>query len=222
MTPLPSLRFLRRAPQGIAPDAPRPALGVLGGTFNPITRAHLALAQHAQKPFHLNEVLFVLPEQLPHRQPEAAGFDDRVAMLQAALAPCPHFSLGVSTHGLFLDIARALAPHYPPDAHLFFLVGADAAERILLWDYPDRAAALREMFERFDLVVARRQGELRWPEDPHLAPFVARLHALEMPANYQGISASRVREACRKGESLEALVPPAVAAYIRDKNLYLR
>lgn len=222
MNPLPSLRLLRRAPQGIPPRATRPALGVLGGTFNPVTQAHIALARHAQNSFQLDEVLFVLPEQLPHRQPEETSLDDRVAMLQAAIAPCPQFSLGVCTHGLFLDIACALAPHYSRDTRLFFLTGADAAGRILLWDYPDRAAALREMFERFDLVVARRQGELGWPEDPQLAPFASHFHALELPAEYQNISASRVRDAVRQGESLEELLPAAVGAYIQRKNLYRR
>lgn len=216
-----SLRFVRRAPEGIAPDAARLALGVLGGTFNPVTCAHIALAEQAQQSFELDEVLFVLPEQLPHRQPEEASFDDRAAMLRAALASHPHFSLGISSHGLFLDIARALQPHYPRDLRLLFLSGADAAERILRWQYPDREAALREMFDRFALVIARRAGELRWREDPQLAPFAARLHALEMPPEYQDVSASRVREACRQGESLEGLVPPVVVAYIRGKKLYV-
>lgn len=214
------MRFLRRAPQGIEPTASRAALGVLGGTFNPVTRAHLALAEQAQKTFNLGEVLFVLPERLPHRAPEEASLADRVGMLEAALAPYPHFSLAVSTHGLFLDIARALASHYPFDVRLLFLVGADAAERILLWNYPDREAALREMFERFGLVVARRSGELRWPEDPLLGRFASQLYALEMPAEVEGISATRVREAARRGEPLMLLVPPAVEAYIREKKLY--
>lgn len=218
----PFLRLYRRAPHGIPPAAASPTLGVLGGAFNPVTEGHLALARQAQKSLLLDEVLFVLPEQLPHRQPEEASFADRLAMLEVALLPSPRFSLATSTHGLFLDIARALEPHYPPATRLFFLIGSDAAERILRWDFPDQEASLREMFSRLALVVAGRAGKRGWPQDPQLAPFASCLHTLEMPLEYQHLSASRVREACQQGQTIEGLVPAAVAAYIREKNLYTR
>ncbi|MBI4462712.1 MAG: nicotinate-nicotinamide nucleotide adenylyltransferase [Acidobacteria bacterium] len=195
---------------------------MLGGTFNPVTCAHLALAQQALRTLKLDEVLFALPERLPHRAPREASLEQRLAMLAAALEPYRQFSLAVCSHGLFLDIARALEPHYPSGVRLYFLIGSDAAERILLWDYPDREAALKEMFARFSLVIARRAGELRLPSDPHVAAFSSRLHTLEMPAEYENLSASRVRAACRQGESLEEMVPPVVADYIREQNLYQR
>ena len=220
MESAPVLRFIRRAPQGIAATGGKAALGVLGGTFNPVTCGHLALADQAQKHFQLDEVLFVLPARLPHREPREASLEDRLAMLELALQPYPRYSLAVSTHGIFLDIARALESHYPRDARLRFLIGADAANRILRWDYLDRKEALREMFHRFELVIARREEELRLPDDPELAPYRSRIHALEMPAECQRISSTQVREICRQGQSLEGLVPADVVTYIRTRNLY--
>jgi len=215
------LRFVRTAPEGITTSTQQPRLGVLAGTFNPVTCAHLSLAEQARTQFALAEVLFVLPEQLPHRQPDEASLEDRLAMLALALTPCPYFSLAVCTHGLFIDIARALVPHYPQGTRFFFLLGADAADRILLWDYPDREATLTEMFARFDLVIARRAGKLAWAKDPLVEHFRNQLHRLEMPLNYQSLSSTAVRAAVRRGDPIDALVPPGVADYIRNHQLYL-
>ncbi len=220
MESAPALRFIRRAPRGIVATGGKAALGVLGGTFNPVTSGHLALANQAQEHFQLDEILFVLPARLPHREPREASLEDRLAMLELALQPYPCYSLAVSTHGIFLDIAQALESHYPREARLLFLIGADAANRILLWDYPDRKEALREMFHRFELAIARREGELQLPNDPELAPYRARIHTLEMPTEVQRISSTRVRELCGQGKSLEGLVPAEVASYIRTRNLY--
>ena len=53
------MEFFRRA-------AGRPnRLGILPGTFNPVTVAHLALAHAALR--HVDEVVFVLPRVFPHK-----------------------------------------------------------------------------------------------------------------------------------------------------------
>lgn len=216
----PELRWVRRAPAGLRPSTPQPRLGVLGGTFNPVTRAHLALAEAARRDFSLGEVLFVLPRQLPHRAPEEAAVGDRLALLQAALDRHDRFSLAVCSHGLFVEMMEALAPHYPADTRVYFLTGSDAAERILGWDYADGEKGVAEMFARFDLIVAERAGTAALPADPRLAPFRAQIHALRLPLDVQEISATRVRERLRAGKSIAELVPPPVADVIRRRSLY--
>src|SRR5919202_1815572 len=100
------MEFFRRA-------RVRPAqLCVFPGTFNPPTRAHLALARAAV--LHADEVLFVLPRVFPHKRYEGAGFADRVRMLEAAAAE-PRFSIAASESGLFIDIARECHETYGAD-----------------------------------------------------------------------------------------------------------
>jgi nicotinic acid mononucleotide adenylyltransferase len=92
------MEFFRRA-------AARPGrLGVLAGTFNPPTRAHLALAQAALG--CADEVVFVLPRAFPHKAYGGASFEDRVRMLAAAVGDEPRFSIAASGAGLFIEIAR--------------------------------------------------------------------------------------------------------------------
>lgn len=218
----PTLRWVRRAPRGIHPEHKHPRLGVLGGTFNPVTRAHLLLAATAAREFDLAEVLFILPEALPHRAPREATVEQRLALLQAAVAPYERFSIAVCSHGLLLEMAQALVAHYPEDVKVYFLLGDDAARRILLWDYAHPEAALAEMFARFDLIVASRAGQLAIPRHTRLDPFRAQIHSLELPADCQQISATAVRERIRAGEAIDDLVPSAVARAIARQGLYRR
>lgn len=218
----PSLRWVRRAPRGLRPGEKPARLGVLGGTFNPVTRAHLELAATASREFALEEVLFVLPASLPHRAPEEATLEQRLALLETALAPHDHFSLAVCSHGLFLEMAQALAPEYPDTVKVYFLVGSDAGERILLWNYADPEKTLAEMFVRFDLIVASRAGRLSIPRDPRLEPYRSQIHRLELPTACRTISATAVRERLRAGEAIDAFVPREVAEAIRRAGLYRR
>jgi nicotinic acid mononucleotide adenylyltransferase len=103
-------------------------LGILPGTFNPVTVAHLALAQAAAS--CVDEVLFVLPRVFPHKEYSGATFGERVELLCLALASFPHFSIAASDRGLFLDIADECRAVYGATVRLTFLCGRDAAERI--------------------------------------------------------------------------------------------
>src|SRR5438105_1593079 len=88
------IEFFRRAPV-----LPR-RLGILPGTFNPPTRAHLALARAAEA--QVDEVLFVLPREFPHKAYEGASFEERIEMLRLAVDGEPRFSIASTDAGLFI------------------------------------------------------------------------------------------------------------------------
>ncbi len=192
------MEFLRRA------EGRPSALGVLAGTFNPPTRAHLALASAALPA--AGEVLFVLPRRFPHKQYEGASFEDRIEMLKLAAAHEPRISIASTDSGLFIDVARACRREYGADVRLLFLCGSDAAERIVNWDYGS-AGAFAKQLEEFELLVASRGGDYRPPPE-----YRARIHALELAEDVGTISATEVRERIRRGEPWRHLVPEAIAA----------
>ena len=194
------IELVRRA-QGV----PR-RLGILPGTFNPPTRAHLALARAATA--HVDEVLFVLPREFPHKAYAGASFSERMDMLQLA-ADDPRYSIASTEGGLFIEIARECRAAYG-DAALSFLCGRDAAERIVNWDYGD-PAAFAAMLDEFDLRVAARGGTYRPPE--HLA---TRIHTLAMESGYDDFSATDVRRRIGRGEQWEHLVPEAIIPLVRQ------
>lgn len=216
------MSWLREAPEGIgARGLMKGRLGVLSGTFNPPTRAHLALAAAAVRRVRLEEVLFVLPEQPPHKQELAATFAERAEMLRLAVTAESRFSAATVGPGLFLDIHRAVAPHYPTDVRMFFLAGRDAGERILLrWPYDDPRAALRAMFQRFDVVIASRGGPFAVEGHPALAPYAGKIHRLDLGTEYEKISATRARECLAAGRAAGRFLAAEVEAFIRARGLY--
>jgi nicotinic acid mononucleotide adenylyltransferase len=130
-------------------------------------------------------------------------------MLSAAIHRNEPISVAASTGGLFVEIAAECRAAYGPDVTLSFLCGRDAAERIAGWDYgtPD---ALPAMLRQFDLLVAARQGDYAPPAELRTS-----VRRLELPGEFDHVSASEVRARIASGEPWEHLVPPEVHAHVR-------
>lgn len=228
--------FMLHNPGPVNPDVPRfevfvPAqagpppsngrLGVLGGAYNPITRAHLLLARYSREQCKLDEIIFVLPKILPNKPLVGVSVEQRFEMMRLGISGIPYISLGVCSHGLFLDICLALQQIYPQKPEIFFITGRDAAERILTWCYDDPAAALAEMFAVLQLLVFERKGKLQLPENPLIQKYLNRIHTLEMEENLDKVSSTEVRQRMSEGRSIGELVPTEVAVYIQKNSLYL-
>ena len=196
------MEFFRR------PAAEPHRLGILSGTFNPPTRAHLALGEAALEV--VDEVLFVMPRVLPHKTYEGVGFADRLRMLETAISDHPRFSLAATERGLFIDIARECRVALGPKAALAFLCGRDAAERVVNWDY-GRPGAFLEMLQEFELLVAARKGSFQIPEG-----MASRIHHLPAAAEYDAVSATEVRRRIQCGEPWEDLVPARIVPLVRQ------
>jgi nicotinate-nucleotide adenylyltransferase len=177
-------------------------LGVFPGSFNPVTVAHMALAEGALAV--VGEVVFILPRKFPHKTYGGASFEQRVELLGMALEGEPRYSVAASERGLFTEIAGECREAYGADIRLSFLCGRDAAERVANWDHGKRGTYV-EMLQEFDLLVAARGGEYHPPEN--LVNSCARL---ELSGAWDQVSASEVRTRIGRGEPWEHLVPAAV------------
>ena len=142
---------------------------------------------------------------MPHKDYEGVGFEERLRLLERAVAEHPRFAAAATDGGLFLEIARECREAYGRDVEIAFLCGRDAAERIVGWKY-ERPEMLEEMFEEFSLLVARRQGEYVAPE--HLEP---RIRCLDIDPAWDAVSATEVRERIASGSEWRQLVPEAIA-----------
>jgi nicotinate (nicotinamide) nucleotide adenylyltransferase len=192
--------FLNRATRKPA------SLGILPGSFNPLTRAHLALAEAALAV--VDEVVLILPTTFPHKTFEGADFEQRTAML-AAVDRHPRLAAATSQGGLFLEIAEECRAAYGQDTALAFVCGRDAAERVVSWPYDDPGSVQR-MLRAFELLVASREGRYQPPE--HLRD---RVRQLELPTAFSEISATEVRRRNRQGRAWEDLVPEAIVPLVR-------
>ena len=177
-------------------------LGILAGSFNPPTCAHVALMEAAAP--QVDEILCVIPRVFPHKLYHGATLDDRLRMLEAIEPKGVPLSIGVAERGLFIDIARECREAYGTETRLAFLCGRDAAERIVEWDYGE-PGAIERMLKEFSLLVAARHGQYQPP--PHLAHRIA---LLNMCGVWNEVSSTEVRERVRRGEAWEEMVPAAI------------
>lgn len=190
--------------QLIVPPARTPSkLALLAGSFNPPTRAHIAMAQAALSV--VDQVLFVLPACFPHKSWEGATPQQRLEMLRLISAPRNSFGVATAEGGLFVEIAREARELFPA-AELCVLCGRDAAERIVGWDYGEPGAIARQLQE-FRLLVAPRGGCYQPP--PELAHAIQNL-ALEA---YDEFASTRVRARC---EGWRDLVPEEISHLVEE------
>ena len=195
------MEFLLRAGVSVS------RLGILAGTFNPITVAHIALGR-AALPL-VDEVVFVIPRVLPHKKFTGASFEQRVEMLHAALCGQPGFSAAAVNGGLFVEIAEECRAAYRDAVQLSFLCGRDAAERVAGWDYGS-PLAFSGMLRRFDLLVAARGGEYTASAECRAA-----VRPLDLKGDFDHISATEVRKRIATGQPWEELVPEEAVELIR-------
>ena len=203
------LRFFKGGPLGHG------RVGVLPGAFNPVTNAHIALAEASIEQHRLDQIIFLLPEVFPHKAYVGASFEERLALLHAALSDKPRWAIASSDRWLFVEIAKAVQDDCGPDADIHLICGRDAAERIVNWDYgdgPDFAKQLRQ----FQMLVGSRGAGYHIP-----ARYQGRIHRVELPLWLSEVSATAVRQAVIRNEAWEQLVPAAVADEIVRRKLYL-
>ena len=190
-------------------------VGILGGSFDPVHNAHLALARSAVQALALDELLWIPAGRPWQKQRELAPAGDRVAMLRLAIAGEGRFSLELC------EIERA-APSYTietldemqrrrPGVRWFLLLGQDQLANLPTWH------RWRELLTRVTLAVANRAGET--PRLP--AELSAREVTLsEVPLPALAISSTDIRARVAAGREIDALVPVPVARYIDAHGLY--
>jgi nicotinate-nucleotide adenylyltransferase len=182
-------------------------IGVLAGSFNPPTVAHLELAKSASASVDL--IVFAVPRAFPHKEYSGATIEQRIEMLDASGLAIP-YAVASTEHGLFIDIAREFRLHYGLETQLSFICGRDAAERILDWDY-GREGVVEQMMREFELLVAPRRGHFTPPER-----FTSRIQVLNLSNGHEAVSSTEVRERIARGEPWEHLVPEKIRERVRE------
>jgi nicotinate-nucleotide adenylyltransferase len=194
------------------------ALALLGGTFDPIHKGHLAIAQAAleDKRFRLDRVIFVPADMPPHKtQQSITSYAARFAMLELALKDYPRFEPSriedpAETKGepnySINTVRRFKREHHLAGDELYFIVGIDSFLKIDTWREP------QALMNECRLIVAHRPG-YEGPKSP--VPNVFYVEDVSVD-----VSSTLIRAAVSHGEPLVKYVVPAVAEYILAHRLY--
>lgn len=191
-------------------------LALFGGTFDPIHTGHIQAALAAADARKLDRVM-VVPSGTPPHKPDAcrASYEHRLRMVELACAADPRLE-----DSRLEEPGREGEPHFTVntvervratidfDSPLRFIIGADAFADIGIWRDSAR------VIEAVEFLVVGRPGCK--PVASGISP-APRTRTIECshPA-----SSSLVRHRVKIGGTLADLVPPAVAAYIWENELY--
>ena len=197
-------------------------IGLFGGSFDPIHRGHLALAQAAARRFALGQVLFVPANVPPHKQKQPlTAFIHRYAMVALGTREERGFTASLLEAGVFataelrsggrarapvptlaapaclnysIDTVRRLKRTLKKSDRVFFLIGIDAFKDIASWH------EARALLGECDFIVASRPG------------YSLRDVALALPEELQPAAARALRKQAGKGK----LIFPGVRLHLLD------
>ena len=197
-------------------------IGVLGGTFDPVHRGHLKIAEIAMQRLGLTRILF-MPAGEPwlKAEKEVTSSQHRKKMLELAIESYPHFA--ISTIELdrpgatyTVETMEALRADVGSATGIFFLMGWDSLIQLPQWRRP------AELVQMCRIVAFTRSGmgppDLETLEEK-VPGIISNTIILDIPP--VDISSSDIRDRIGKGLSIENMVPASVEEYIRNNRLYI-
>ncbi|MDR2172642.1 MAG: nicotinate-nucleotide adenylyltransferase [Burkholderiales bacterium] len=211
------------------------AVGLFGGTFDPVHEGHLLIARSVAAHFGLKQVRLI-PARVPvHRAAPMAEAHHRLAMLRLAVAPSPELAVdtreidSLQQNYTLLTLQNLRAEQ--PNASLLWIIGEDAFVQLPTW------YRWTELFDAAHFVVVNRAGSALSGALPEVlrAAVASRLtknkraltscpvglvYHLTLPP--QPASSTQIRAALAAGrvDEVAGLLPAPVLAYIARHALY--
>jgi nicotinate-nucleotide adenylyltransferase len=182
--------------------------GLFGGAFDPPHNGHVALAETALDHFGLERLLALVVVDPGHRD-VVLDFPTRFHLAELAFGGLPRAEVVPEEQRYTFDAVRG-----GRFGDAIFLVGADEFAGFLSWKEPNG------VLDEVRLGVATRPGFPREALEPVLERLdrpgrVAFFDIPELP-----ISGTEIRARASRGEPVDDLVPPAVAAEMDRLGLY--
>lgn len=202
-------------------------VGIYGGAFDPVHRAHIELAKTALAQFGLREVIFVPSGNPPHRALSETSQQDRMAMLNLAIENRSEFVLDdwefressiTYTYETLLHFCRSKNKEY------FFLMGGDSLLEFTSWH------RWQDILGLVNLAVAKRPGSVEQDLPREISERIVdfdtgsraragNIYVIDSEA--MAISATTIRNEFSKGTAgAHDQLHPAVVKYIQDNGLY--
>jgi nicotinate-nucleotide adenylyltransferase len=213
----------------VAKSETKPAIGILGGTFDPVHFGHLRTALDVVEALGLAQLRLVPCAIPPHRVEPVANAAVRRLMLELAIKNHPKLVVDdreLSREGpsYTVDTLLSLREDFA-DNPLFVLMGTDAFASLTSW------SRWQQIIELAHIVVMQRAEE-PLSLSAELAGWYKQYQAKagdeklsggkvwSVPVTQIGISATQIREALQQQRDVRYLLPDAVISLIEQLGLY--
>lgn len=207
-------------------------IGLLGGTFDPVHKGHIELADFAIKECGLSEVVFIPSAVPPHKNRKyVTSFHHRVEMLKIALKNRENYCISeieavLDPPSYTIDTLNLLQTGLKKAQEYYFIIGIDAFIEIHSWKQYEKVlkAVNFLVFARpgYDLSQLKncvesfqyKKSEKNW-EDMKSGKSVTYLEA-----EISDVSSSEIRAMLRNDEDTGDMVSHKVKEYIKRCMLY--
>lgn len=188
-------------------------IGIFGGTFNPVHKAHLETCNYVKKKYSLEKILLV-PSSIPVHKTLDGNVNQkhRVNMLKLAIRQYENFELCLDEvnrdEKSYSYITAENIKKMYPNADLYFILGTDSFNTLDKWEKPDR------LIDIVSFIVMQRPGDLL---NKKLAKCVGKVYLSDN--KMIDISSSSIRSSIE--ESFKSgYIDSEVYKYIKDNGLY--
>lgn len=195
-------------------------LGIFSGSFNPLTVAHIKMIEEARERFQLDELLLLLAKANVDKDVFGWSLAGRILTLKHYAEKHNDVSIGLSSHGRYIDKVEALRAAYPIDTEFHFIVGYDTLVRI--FDpkyYTNIQTELQHLFSQCCFIAANRDHVniktiKEFLDQPALQPYSSSVKCLILPDFYAEVSSTEVRQRIAQGDTISHLVPSVIAEFL--------
>lgn len=205
------------------------AIGIFGGTFDPIHLGHIEPVVHLAKQLNLQHVKLMPAHILPHKPQPIASVDERLDMVKLVCQQYPIFHLDCrelhrDSKSYTIDSIKELRAENP-DSTIYFFIGTDSLLSLETWYQIDALLNLchfvvsaRPGYKTEHLTNPFFKQRLVFNESELLKHPVGKIFIAQTPQ--LDISSTKLRAELKSTRSLEQFLPESVASYIKTKQLY--
>lgn len=196
-------------------------IGIMGGTFDPIHLAHLAMARCALQQKKLDQIWFMPSKNPPHKDRKQVS-DEKLRSVLVQLAIEGEAQFVYSDYELKREeitytakTLTMLRKAYPED-EFFFILGEDSLAQFERWYHP-------EIILRYAVILAVNRGNISLEEMKQQAEVLSEKYGgvIEViPMQRMDISSSMIRKKLKEGENVQAFLPKKVYQYICTHQCY--
>ena len=204
------------------PDTLPDLVGVLGGTFDPVHIGHLRTVLDLQSELPIEDILLIPNYQPPHRSQPVLVADQRLQLLQLAVADLPGLvaddrEIRRQGNSYMVDTLTDLNQQFP-ERHLCLIIGMDAYNSFCSWHQWET------ILETAHLIVMQRAGIDRLENHQLDQHHVSDAKALQkttagcvliQPVSQLDISSTKIRELAAKSENIQFLVPDVIRQQVQ-------
>ena len=194
-------------------------IGFFGGSFNPLTIAHINLAIKIVNVCKLDKLIFV-PIGDFYKKKDLIIFKHRYKMIKVACSVNKYLDVldiedNQKTKLYAIDTFEIIRKQYIND-DIYFIMGTDNLEKIESWkDYNNLITQYKyiilERKENAFYDILKNNVDIKEHKDNFI---------VVSDYKYNNISSTLVRENIKKNEDISNLVPKEIETYIKENNLY--